>query len=288
MKPNIQPYLTTSLLLILSALYPGCGEESSEHRPAPDTSRPAQTTQHEEGYRVEPVRNGGIVTGRVTIAEIPADLPDFDEAEVQGVCLGALDNNRLEVGPDGGVAWGVVRIEGIEAGKPFREGIPMVDQVGCRYLPHVVTVPVGRSVRFRNSDPTAHNVRVEEQNGLILMNATQGTQGDVDEMQVGSAGPKLIGCDYHPWMNAYVVGIETPYAAVTGPDGRFEITDVPPGEYRLHLWVNGFIPEPRLDNNGRLVRYRYSPAHEMTRTIRVESSGRVEEEFFVLTSGETP
>ena len=225
------------------------------------------------------VVNGGTVSGRITIADVPASLPGFDEAEVQGVCLGALDNNRLEVGPDGGVAWGVVRIEGITAGKPFEEGIPLVDQVGCRYTPHVVTVPVGGSVRFRNSDPTAHNVRVEEQNGLILMNATQGAQGDIDEMDVESAGPKLIGCDYHPWMNAYVFGIDNPYAAVTGPDGRFEITDVPPGEYRLHVWVNGFIPEPRLDNNGRVIRYRYSSPHEMTRTIRVESGGSVEEEF---------
>ena len=46
------------------------------------------------------VVNGGTVSGRITIADVPASLPGFDEAEVQGVCLGALDNNRLEVGPD--------------------------------------------------------------------------------------------------------------------------------------------------------------------------------------------
>ena len=32
----------------------------------------------------------------------------------------------------------------------------LVDQVGCRYVPHVVAVEQGASVRFRNSDPTLH------------------------------------------------------------------------------------------------------------------------------------
>src|SRR3954471_8380216 len=34
----------------------------------------------------------------------------------------------------------------------------VVDQVGCRYEPHVVGVMVGQTIDFRNSDNTEHNI----------------------------------------------------------------------------------------------------------------------------------
>src|SRR6202012_4932968 len=34
----------------------------------------------------------------------------------------------------------------------------VVDQIGCKYVPHVVGVMRGGSVEFRNSDSTMHNI----------------------------------------------------------------------------------------------------------------------------------
>ena len=34
----------------------------------------------------------------------------------------------------------------------------VLDQMGCRYMPHVIAVMRGGSVEFRNSDMTMHNV----------------------------------------------------------------------------------------------------------------------------------
>jgi uncharacterized protein (DUF2141 family) len=40
-------------------------------------------------------------------------------------------------------------------------------------------------------------------------------------------------CNQHPWMRAYVNVMTHPYFAVSDGDGKFEIKDLPPGEYTL-------------------------------------------------------
>jgi hypothetical protein len=43
-------------------------------------------------------------------------------------------------------------------------------------------------------------------------------------------------CNVHPEMSGYIVVVPTPYFAVTGMEGEFEIKDVPPGHYTLKTW----------------------------------------------------
>jgi uncharacterized protein (DUF2141 family) len=42
-----------------------------------------------------------------------------------------------------------------------------------------------------------------------------------------------VDCDAHGWMEAWIYVADNPYYAVTGADGKFTITDVPPGNYTL-------------------------------------------------------
>jgi hypothetical protein len=45
----------------------------------------------------------------------------------------------------------------------------------------------------------------------------------------------------HVWMNAEMMVVPHPYYAVTDESGRFELTDVPPGNYQLVAWHEGWI-----------------------------------------------
>jgi hypothetical protein len=38
------------------------------------------------------------------------------------------------------------------------------------------------------------------------------------------------------WMNAEMMVARHPYYAVTDQNGRFELTDVPPGDYEIVAW----------------------------------------------------
>ncbi len=112
----------------------------------------------------------------------------------------------------------------------------VLDQQGCRYVPHVLGVQVGQSIEILNSDPTLHNVHaVPEANqefntGQPLPGMKHTHRFSTREVMVP------FKCDVHPWMNAYVGVLDHPYFAVTDADGAFTLKGLPPGTYTVEAW----------------------------------------------------
>ena len=113
-----------------------------------------------------------------------------------------------------------------------------MDQKDMTFEPHVVAVTTGSTVRFLNSDPVAHNVFSPE--GSYDLGTWQ--QGQSKEHTFTAAGVYTQLCRLHPEMEGYVVVLDTPYFAVSGPDGHFEIDDVPAGQYTLETWSEKLKP----------------------------------------------
>src|SRR5439155_736423 len=42
-----------------------------------------------------------------------------------------------------------------------------------------------------------------------------------------------VKCNQHPWMKMYISVVKSPFHAVTGTDGKYEIKGLPPGDYTL-------------------------------------------------------
>ena len=42
-----------------------------------------------------------------------------------------------------------------------------------------------------------------------------------------------VKCNQHPWMRMYINVVKSPFYAVTGPDGKYEIKGLPPGDYTI-------------------------------------------------------
>lgn len=111
----------------------------------------------------------------------------------------------------------------------------VLDQVGCKYVPHVIAVMRGGTVEFRNSDGTMHNIHtMPTVVGNETVDISQGAKGAPQTKQFSQTEVMIpVRCNNHPWMNAFINVAPTPFFAVTGADGRFEITGLPAGTYTL-------------------------------------------------------
>jgi plastocyanin len=107
-----------------------------------------------------------------------------------------------------------------------------MDQKEMQFLPHVLAVVRGTSVKFLNSDPVPHNVFSPEGK----YNLGTWPTGEARDHRFDKAGVYTQLCRVHPEMEGFIVVLETPYFATTDASGHFEIKDVAPGKYKLVAW----------------------------------------------------
>lgn len=123
----------------------------------------------------------------------------------------------------------VVYIERIP-GKTFTAQTAVLDQRGYAYTPHVLPVVVGSTVEFRNDDPDAHNSYSASECCRFNLHAYPG------RVKFDKPGVAEILCNIHPQMGAYVLALQNPFFAVTDTTGKFEIHNVPAGDFILRVW----------------------------------------------------
>ena len=108
-----------------------------------------------------------------------------------------------------------------------------LSQSGCRYHPHVLGVMAGQTIKIVNDDPTTHNIHPTPKDNREW-NESQAPKAAALEKSFAREEVMLpVKCNQHPWMRMFVNVVKNPFYAVTGPDGKFEIKGLPPGDYTL-------------------------------------------------------
>ncbi|WP_372183466.1 methylamine utilization protein [Xanthomonas axonopodis] len=108
-----------------------------------------------------------------------------------------------------------------------------MDQVNSQFVPAVLAVRTGTSVRFPNNDQIRHQVYSFSPAKRFELPLFQGSTAA--PVRFDQAGLVTVGCNIHDWMLGYIVVLDTPYFGKTGSDGRVQI-DAPAGSYTLRVW----------------------------------------------------
>jgi hypothetical protein len=198
----------------------------------------------QDGYQVVSVQDGGTIRGTV---KWQGALPHLIASEINKdpeVCdpLGQKhrDLERLLVAPNGGVANTVVFLRNVSRGKEMDLPVARrsLNQKNCRYEPHILLVPVQATLTVKSSDPLLHTVHMS---GSADYNLPFTAKGQEITRPMTREGIVSLRCNAgHVWMNGEMIVAKNPYYAVTDEDGRFELTQVPPGQYEIVAWHEGW------------------------------------------------
>ena len=223
-------------------------------------------------YEEVPVPDGWTLVGTVILeGTVPrpkgynlTTLPDQ-------VYCGRISDGRgwrllqpFNVDPAGGFRDVVVYLEGIEKGKPFINlQAPRIEARDCQFLPFTMVFRDNADVIVVNMDPVMHDIQAYETSHLgprVLFNLPlpmnrQHPRNIKDRSDAAMYHKHLAGqpmkqlvdmskgrrvfvmqCGFHAYMESWGLAMESPYYALTDKDGKFTITDIPPGTYKMIVW----------------------------------------------------
>jgi hypothetical protein len=244
----------------------GCGGSSSNSAPGPwvSVSLPLYSGSNRPVLGLVPVEGLGSCTvrGRVTLRGPRPNLQNLEAQLARQIaahpngedCVlaggkGELPRTPWQIDEKGGVANVFVWLQPPE-GTSFKidpaqktwPDVVVLDAPACAFKPraHVLfpsyrnpvnpqlQVETHQRVVIRNSSNFDHRVKWSDGGP----NAGEGRlqpRGSFALTVKPSREPIRFSCAIHPWMTAYARAFDHPYAAVTGPDGTYEIKGVPRG-----------------------------------------------------------
>jgi plastocyanin len=187
-----------------------------------------------------PASAASTVSGTVTYNGKVPNLKPIDMA-ADPACAAKhsapVKSEMLVLGPNNTMANVMVRVKSPVAGTFAAPAAPAtIDQKGCHYEPHVLGVQVGQTLKLKNSDGILHNVHALPKVNTPFNKAMPATVKEAEAKFGKEEGMFLVKCDVHPWMSAYVGVFSNPFFAVSGPDGKFAIPNLPDGTYEVEAW----------------------------------------------------
>ncbi len=250
---------SVAFLLAVALVAAGCGKPAS---PPPGASTSTDSPEVEPGTEVETVEAvaeesaatadappapeetsddaaGGwaTLTGRIVYDGTPPESKLIQPTKDPEVCgKHEIPDETLIVSEDGGLANAIVtlRTKNVEVAPSYASAADekvVLDNKDCRFVPHVALVQTGQEVSLINSDPVGHNSKIDPfLNPGINPILPAGGDPVNYHFDLPEAVPVHVGCNIHPWMGAWLLVRDNPYAAISDTDGKFTIKDLPAGE----------------------------------------------------------
>ncbi|HET6178165.1 MAG TPA: hypothetical protein VFE61_14615 [Candidatus Sulfotelmatobacter sp.] len=221
---------TTVSMLALCALLVLAACSKKEEAPAPAAEQPAASAP--AATPIDPA-TVATVSGTVKFDGAAPKASKIDMSQDPG-CKGANEAENVVV-TGGDLANVFVYVKDGLGSRTFDtpKDPVVLDQQGCRYHPHVLGVMAGQTVQIKNDDPTTHNIHPTPKDNREW-NESQPPSSPAIEKNFAREEIMLpVKCNQHPWMKMYINVVKSPFFAVSGKDGKYEIKGLPPGDYTI-------------------------------------------------------
>ena len=191
-------------------------------------------------YQGDPAIRGVTLSGQIhAVGPLPKPdpIPVYRDSEV---CGEQMPSEALLVeGKMNSVEGVVVSLEGVKQGKPMPyDHIVVIESRGCRFVPRVYAAALRTLLAIQSTDPIMHNTHVRKNGrfGETVLNVLQPAGFRGMQKRLTTDGYLDVRCDIHPFMRASIHVFGHPYFTISDSSGKFELTQVPPGTYRLVMW----------------------------------------------------
>ena len=226
---NKKTWIALMTLLCLGLLIlAGCSKKEEQPAAAPEAAAPAAPA----ATPIDPATVAS-VSGTVKLDGAAPKAAKIDMSQ-DAACKGT--NNAETIVADGGNLANVfVYVKDGLGTRTF--DVPTasvtIDQQGCKYHPHVLGVMAGQNIDIKNDDQTTHNIHPTPQANREWNESQPPAAAPLEKSFAREEIMLPVNCNQHPWMRMYINVVKSPFYAVTGPDGKYEIKGVPPGNYTI-------------------------------------------------------
>ncbi len=169
----------------------------------------------------------GVIEGKVELRK-PGNAPVLNQRY-----QGAADPSVLVPDPPAAVVY-------LEGEFPAPKG-PLKAQMAQKNLAFVtplLPVLVGTTVEFPNLDETYHNIFSYSKPKRFDLGRYRSEERPIPSQVFDKPGPVALHCDIHEHMFGIILVLTTPHFARTDAEGRYRLTNLPPGRYVLKAWIN--------------------------------------------------
>jgi plastocyanin len=180
-----------------------------------------------------PAAPAPVVTAPIAAVDGGAPAAPVTSAPAPVAASPTTISGTVTLNAKGPAAGAVVYLEGAPVEPTAKMSATMSNKM-MKFVPHVVVVPVGGKVAFRNDDPFPHNVNSPDGERFDLWTFPQ---NEARTHVFNSPGVYSILCSLHPAMLGYVVVAPSSYYAKVDGQGHFSIKDVPSGTYKVTAWA---------------------------------------------------
>lgn len=110
----------------------------------------------------------------------------------------------------------------------------VMQQIGRRFEPDVLVVPVGSAIEFPNLDPIFHNIFSLSRSQTFDLGYY--SEGKSRHVTFTRPGVIQVYCHIHANMYGVIIVAPSPWFGVPDANGLFSFKGVPPGDYGLTVW----------------------------------------------------